>query len=440
MPAPTRLRRIGLMERWHVTLHFLGLDSCVVSSAQYTTQDGSTLSKEVLFSALRTLIETHAALGLRFEGNEATSNVYLVRLPSVDLSRIVEFSGKSDLRQSFEGHLARQFETQGDLPLWRVEVLADNIVVFAVHHAIGDGMSSMAFHASLFRALRSGGHENASPIVQVPSTTPLLPPVDRVTNVRPSLGTIWRELAGLAPIAWRKSFRSAWSGHPVPPTPTSAVRVRFLSFSAAEVATFCTAWRAHKASLTSAVYVLAVYVLSRMLADDPVGYKRIATLVAVSMHGVAGVGDDVICDYPSSYHFLSPVATEFSWTEAARLARELQVLKTKARERIGLLALLFGRFVPYFEDHIGKKRDSGFALSNLGRFSTPAVEGKWTIGNTFFAQSDAGVGSAFSINLVGDPAGGLNISFGFGESNVDTPFIESFISLFEEELRSTILK
>ncbi|KAJ6598125.1 alcohol acetyltransferase [Mycena vulgaris] len=435
MPALTRLRRIGLLERYHVTRHFMGMDSCVVGSAQYTAQDGSPLRKEVLFPALRSLIEAHAPLGVRLEGDEATSNVYLVRLPSVDLSRVVEFSGNHDLREAFEGQLARNFETQGDLPLWRVEVLPGNVVIFVVHHAIGDGMSCTAFHLNLFRALQKGYAENTSSSVRVPTTTVLLPPIERATGVRPSVSKVCSEIYTLvAPASWTKAG-SAWSGNPTLVTPDLKTHVRLSTFSAPEVEKFINACRAHGATLTSTVHVLAVCVLSRMLGDDPTKYKRVATLVAVSLRGIAGVSGDVICDYPSSHRMFPRANTEFSWKSAERLARELQGQKRKGAEMVGMLRLLFGKYVPYLQDLLGTKRESGFELSNLGRIRAPALEGKWMIGSTFFTQCDV-VGAAFSINVTGDPTGVLNVTFAWGDANIDAAFVESFISLFEEAFRS----
>ncbi|KAJ7127594.1 alcohol acetyltransferase [Mycena crocata] len=441
MASPSRLRRIGLMERFHVTRHFLGLDSCVVAAAQYTAQDGSILNAETLFPALRTLIETQAGLGVRVEGKETSGNVFFVRLPTVDLSRVVQFSpDKHDLQAAFESQLARGFETQTDLPLWRVEVLADNVIVFAVHHAVGDGMSSVAFHLNLFRALQSGHQSDATPSVPVPTTTIFLPAVDHATSVRPSLPLIFSELYTLvAPVAWT-SMRSAWSG-PVPTTPNLKTHIRLATFSALDVEAFLGTCRVHGATLTSAVYGLTVCVLARLLADDPARYKRVAALVALSLRGVAGVPDDVICDYPSSYHLTSPLTPNFSWEEAARFAGELREQKTKGREIIGMMHFLLGQFAPYFKGQIGAKRTSGFCVSNLGRLpKIPVVEGRWTIGDTVFAQCDVVTGSAFSINITGDPTGAMNVAFCWGETSVGTDFMEAFIKLFREEFQRVVIQ
>ncbi|KAJ7448271.1 hypothetical protein B0H11DRAFT_1929206 [Mycena galericulata] len=432
MPAFTRLRRIGLMERYHVTRTYLGLDSCIVGAARYTTQDGATINHENLFPALRTLIETQAPLGLRLAGNEATANVFWVRLPTVDLSRIVEFSGKRDLQEALEAQLARPFETQTNLPLWRVEVLADNTVIFAVHHAMGDGMSLAALHLNLFKALQYGTG-NTHPSVTVPTTTVFLPTIEAATRVRPSLRRIAHDLYNLlAPTAWTKA-NSAWTGKRTPTIPPKlTTHVRLLLFAEPDVKAFIGQCRAHNATLTSTVYALTLCILSRMLANDPEGYKRISALTAISLRGVAGVGNDAICDYVSVEHTWPALNVDFSWNEAARFAAKLKGLKRKGTEAVGMLRFLLGNYVPYMRAQLGTKREAGFVLSNLGRFEAPHIEGRWTIGNTVFAQCEAVVGSAFHISIIGDPTGGLNIAFSWGQTSIDTPFVEAFIRSFEE--------
>jgi hypothetical protein len=81
---------------------------------------------------------------------------------------------------------------------------------------------------------------------------------------------------------------------------------------------------------------------------------------------------------------------------------------------------------------LGKKRRFGFALSNLGRFEAPSVEGSWSIDEMFFSPCDSLTGAALGISAVGDPTGGLNISFKWGAESLDTEFVEEFISLFRD--------
>ncbi|KAJ6560706.1 hypothetical protein B0H10DRAFT_1966875 [Mycena sp. CBHHK59/15] len=399
----------GLLERFHITHHFLGLDSCVVASTQYTMQDGLMFS--ILFPMLRTLIETHAPISVRLEGNEATSDVYLVQLPSIDLSHVVDFSGKHNLWEALESQLVWNFETQTDLPLWRIEVLARNIVIFAVHHVIGNGMSCMVFHLNLFQALQEGHHENSPPSVQVPTTTILLPPIECPTN---------RAIHPPGPSSMDESpLCMVWLPHPNDPQPLNTCLLTGI---------LCAR---HCGILHRGLHTQHNTHIDHLCAhDNPVRYKWLAMLVAISLRSVAGVGDEVICNYQSVHLISSALNTDFSWKAAACIARELQVQKRKSREGLGTLQFLLGQY--------GEKHKSGLTLSNLGRIRAHMVEGRWTIGGTVFTQCNIIIGSAFSINITGDPTGALNFSFCWGETNLDSAFIEMFISLFWEAFRSMV--
>ncbi|KAF7356364.1 hypothetical protein MVEN_00968800 [Mycena venus] len=398
MAADSYLRPIGLLERFHTTRNFLGFDSCVVASGKYATQDSLPLTKDVLFPALREVIKAHPSLCVRLK-NESCSNAAFTRLHNIDLSHIVEFRDDDSLETALESQLAQGFDMDADLPLWRIQVLGDNTVILGIHHVIGDGLSTIAFHASLLRALRNVPIGDASPLVQIPDTITLLPPVEAATNVRPSLSTIFDEVYKLFAPKYLTSDRSAWSGNPVPSVSGGLrTHVRLLAIPAPDVTAFCTICRTHRTTLTSAFYALIVALLSRMLADDS-HYKSISSTVAISLRGTAGMSGDAICDYVSAHRTYPPANANFNWTTAARYATKLRKQKRKARESIGMLRFLFGNYVPYMRGHLGKKRASGFVLSNLGRFDARTVEGTWNIVNAVFAQCDVMVGAAFKMNV-----------------------------------------
>ncbi|KAF7311439.1 hypothetical protein MKEN_01046100 [Mycena kentingensis (nom. inval.)] len=420
-----RIRKLGLLEKFHATRNFLHIDTCVVGSAQYTASDGTKLNTRTLYAALRSLIEAHAALGIQLEAN---AKLYWVRLRRVDLSRIVEFSSEiTSLERVLEAQLARGFATQTDLPLWRVQVLPDNTIVFAYHHAIADGMSAMAFHVQLLRALQTGHAEDDSPIVEVPQTLTMLPAVDCAMNVRPSLPLVFRELYNLVvPLSARH-----WTANPCPKVPDTTTRVRIVSISAAETQKLLIACRAHQATVTGALYVLIACAISQLVERHK--FKSIVGLIALSMRPNAGVSNYEICDYPSAVHAPVPTSTEFSWEEASRVARLLKKQKVKGKEVIGLLRLLFGKYRAFFENKFGKKRESAFSLSNLGRWTAEAPDGKWAVERMMFSQCDVVVGGAFNCSVAGEPNGAVNLVFAWG-NGIEDGFMEKLVLLFQEEV------
>ncbi|KAJ6534673.1 alcohol acetyltransferase [Mycena vulgaris] len=437
MASDSHLRAIGLLERFHTTRHFLGLDTCVVASAKYATQDGLTLTKDILFAALCEVIKVHPSLGVKLE-NESTSSAAFTRLQTIDLSHLVQFTDNHNLQTALESQLAQAFDTDADFPLWRIQVLTDNTVILAMHHVIGDGLSAIAFHASLLDALRNSTARDASSFARIPNTTSLSPPIEAVTSLRPSLGTIIAEVLKLyAPKSWTRA-RFAWSGNPVQKAPSLKTNLRLMSFPPQEVAAFCDICRTHRASLTSAFYVLTVAIISRMIARDPARYKTISSAVPISLREICGIPRDVMCDYASAHYTYPRANPEFTWAAAARYAVELRKQKSKARENVGMLRFLSRDYVPYMTSHLGTKRASGFALSNLGRFDAPTAEGTWNIGHTVFAQCDVVIGAAFKLNVVCDPSGAMNVALTWGDQSIATHFIESFIPQFQKAFRDLL--
>ncbi|KAJ7902125.1 hypothetical protein B0H14DRAFT_2555684 [Mycena olivaceomarginata] len=372
MPSYTRLRRLG-----HGTN--------VVLSAKYTAEDGALLTQESLFPVLRTLIETHALLSVRLEGNEASSNVAFIRLPSVDLSRIVEFSPERDLKDTLEKQLSTNFvDTQGD-------VLGGWIVLAVFHHATADGLSAATFHHDL------DPRSQDSSYVSIPDL-PVPPSIDSVTDIGPSfnmlLSAVWNHLLSSS---WT-ARGSTWTANDVPAmVPNLRVNVCILTLPASNMQKLYALCHAHNATIPSALWVLQTCSLSRVLVDTK--YMYLSTNVAISLRRVIGV-----------YFFVTaPVDTIFSWDRARSFAAELQAEKTDARYTLGLLRLV-GNLKKFMASELGKKRLIGIQISYLGRFD--ALEGgNWRIEDIFFGQADVVAGAGLSINVVGDPSGTLNIAF-----------------------------
>ncbi|KAJ6620562.1 alcohol acetyltransferase-domain-containing protein [Mycena sp. CBHHK59/15] len=410
MPSPTRLRAVGLLERYHTTRHLLGLDSCVLVAAKYTCADGSILNKELVFPALRKAIATHPVLGVKFEG-EATSKPFFVALETIELPRVVQFSDADNLEAALQSQLSRRFDTLADLPLWRIEVLKDNTVIFAFHHAIGDGLSGVAFHTSLLAALQDVKGEDDSPTVVIPQSLKLLPPIEVATSLWPSVRKIASEVfALLAPTSWTWGS-SAWTANSVLKTPSLEPRVKLFTLPASDMVKFSAACRANSATITSAFYELAVSLLSRIVAQDFVQYNTLSCFVAVSLRTVAGAPADAMCDYRQ---------------------------KHAAREEIGMLAFLFGNIAGYFRAQLGRKRGGTFELSNAGRVLAAAPAGRWRIGRMAFAQCNVVVGAALTMNVIGDPTGAVNIAVTWGEASIDDELVEAFVAQFQEGFHELI--
>ncbi|KAJ7117637.1 alcohol acetyltransferase [Mycena epipterygia] len=436
MPSPTHLRAAGLFERYHVTRHFLGLDSGVLLSARYTCADGSILDKERLFPALRKVIGKHPVLAVKLEGEDSKPS--FAKLETIELPLVVHFSNNEDLEAAIQTQLSQPFDTVSQVPLWRVEVLTDGTVILAFHHSIGDGLSAVAFHQCLLAALQDAVVGDDSPLVTIPYPLSLLPPIEAVTSLWPSLHKIFTEVFALfAPISWTRGG-SAWTANPVPQASSLETHAKIIAFTSAETVAFAATCRSHGATVTSALYVLAAATISRFVPPNSLQYKTLSAFVAISLRSVANAPADTMCDYVSGYHTYPPVDPAFSWAAAARYATELQGQKRAAREEVGMLMFLFGNIAGYFRGQLGRKRDATFEVSNVGRVADAAGAGPWRIGQMAFAQCNVVVGGALKLNAIADPTGALNVTLTWGDDAIERALVETFVTQFQDGFRMLI--
>lgn len=438
------------MERYFIARSRLRFDACVVCAAEYTCTPVMQLVDAILFPALRKVVEKHAALGIGIQG-ESTNHPTFVRLKNVDLNGVVEYSDVENLQAVMESQFLTSIPVTPNLPLWRLVVMKNNIVVFSWHHAIGDGMSSLAFHSSLLAALgdpcESSNQELPVNLVQIPTTTSLSPPVETFADIAPYWTKIIRELFYLfAPTSWTQGA-SAWTGNNVPGQSSLKTHVRILDFSASDITPFLDICRTHGATLTSSFHSIGVAALSSVLQKEPniPNYKTISSFIPVSLRRFTGTPPDVFCVNVSTYHSYPLLNPSFSWSDAASLAALFRSGSREIRQETGLVKYIFGNYEGYFKGKLGQKRGGGLEFSNLGLFNPVARSApgpdltKWSIGNVTWAQSDAVAGSALKMNIVGMPTGDVTTTVTFGDGSVDVAFAEKFIREFRRIFHALLL-
>jgi len=150
---------------------------------------------------------------------------------------------------------------------------------------------------------------------------------------------------------------------------------------------------------------------------------------------------DVMCNLISDYASYPTLTSKFSWTTASTLTSALQSSRTKVAGRVGLLRFIFGQYEHFFKGKIGKKRETGLQISNIGQFnSTHAETEKWHIERMIFAQCDAVTGAAIKLNVCGNPSGGLAITVTWSSDAVENALVEEFISKFTQMLQDVLEK
>jgi len=438
-------RKAGSLERLHIVRDALKMDTTVVVSARYL---GSPLDQSALFPALRRVLCEHRALSVQVA--PAAEPVF-VRLPTVDLARVVQFYPEARPLQSVAKHiLMTRLLVGGTDPLWSLHVLPDNTLIFVYHHAIGDGKSGTAFHHSLLTALNQEKHSDVGPstVVSIPAELGLLPPLEVATDLSVSWFTFLRAVYEmLVPVSWT-ALSSTYTGRPVSSEKTFDMDIRFLKIPREDATIILKLCKLHKATLTSFLHTVSVVVLSHLVRSLPSdSFTKLRTVIPISLRPYTNAPDTAFCDYISGHSSFVDVLNvfekhdgaidpdKFPWLSASAFAQTLAQNAKSSREQIGLL-----KYVPNLEEFFlgkqGKKRGETLELSNLGRFpfddNAPMTDPKWSIEDTFFMQSNAVCGSAVKVTVAGSRNGSLGVSFNWTIDAVEDDFAESFVAKFEE--------
>ncbi|KAJ3487894.1 hypothetical protein NLI96_g3226 [Meripilus lineatus] len=443
--------------------HHLGMDSCVIVSARYVPKGDAPLDRHTLFTALSYVILKERPLSMQIRGDGSRDPIF-VRLDTVDLSQVVEFrdDDSSVIESVMTLHWLRPFDVGTSSPLWRLSVFQDNTVLFAYHHAIGDGQSGLAFHRSLLSALNRLAElpPVTSDVVSIPSSLAPQPALENVVKTSVSFLTWCREVYGiLAPAKLTPQF-TAWTANTVSSTTTLQNNVRRWEIPPEDAKALLQLCRENKSTLTSFFHTLATLVASYLLATKyPPAYKckTIPFSVPVSLRRVTNAPRDAICDhvssvktyekiltFPSIEKGKQPLVESFSWETSAKYAAKLRKAAASSPELIGLFKFIFGRYKEFYQGKLGKKRDNGIEISNLGVFpaeqAEPAAGTGWTVEQVFFSQCDATAGAALKINVAGSPSGAVGIAFTWGDGAVDTAFAEAFVEEFKEAVEVILHK
>lgn len=177
----------GAQETLQKVYSKLNAHSNVILAATYSRERNGHLEKDLLFRALREVIEKHPALSLVMHDEpskvkQGDHRSWEARLKTINLSECVSFLEGFDtscngLQKLLEQSHNEWFDVQDKTkPLWKLVVVNKSHVVFVFHHFIADGSSGVNFHHGLLSALNHELEDNkGSSIVPATSTSPVIP-------------------------------------------------------------------------------------------------------------------------------------------------------------------------------------------------------------------------------------------------------------------------
>lgn len=456
---------LGILERFCVTLCDLGLDNCVIVAATYSNAT-TLLDRSVLYPALKRVIEEHPALSTQLVRN-AEGGLHFVRLPTINLDRIVTFS--DDTLASFKAIFAAELASPiRESALWRVNVLKDNTVIFAFHHAIGDGRSGLFFHQSLLKALNAPPFETSvesEAIVQTPTNLVLEEPFERVRKLSVSYITLFRLFLEklIFPRSWLPDTY-AWSGRTCPSEAHNRACVHLHAITAPEAKLLLGICRKNNCTLTSFLHTLAACVLSRIVHElnaagtERQQYASLSAITAFDLRSVTGTSENAISTQACAYGYHVPLiqparyfpfakGAPFPWDLAQEFNRSLDSYREKAIEQLGLIQFLFQKRDPvkFLSRKLGQKRDHGLSMSNLGSFRIDADvsggpgEKAWSIEDAIFCACHPATGSALTISMVGSPSGTINIVYSWGDDALEDGVADAFVLGMKEGVDTVLL-
>lgn len=188
----------GKLEQVSAACHHLGFFNNAGLSAHYKLSESSSPAvadlRGLVYAAAGDLLRKHRIL-FAIPVNEGTPNPHFACLPWIDLRRSIAFlersvplaSAAEEQDKELDAILEEQhnidFQTDyGTLPFWRLIILRskgrnDFTASFIYHHAIGDGVSGLAFHKAFCNALEA-------------ASSSTLPP-DRAENIIGRMRTQW---------------------------------------------------------------------------------------------------------------------------------------------------------------------------------------------------------------------------------------------------------
>lgn len=386
-----------------------------------------------LFHALDLVVKEHPALSAIPVATNTTSP-YFVRLPEIDLEKVVTFSTinlsveKTDQNSQLDRFLEAQHNspfhyTEPPSPFWRIYVLEDPRIKscfelsFVFHHCITDTKGAITFHEALEAALGSPGHKRCKSIV-IPTDTPLLPPLDDF------------EAFDAKETYSEPSYESSttWTGQ-IQSTP---VKTRFTSLwiSAESTKQFAAAVKRRSLSVTAVLQAVLVAAIFRQL---PLEYKIIKVDCPVSLRSwlsspIKSSSMGCFIDNFSEIYHRSP----FNWEEAQRTKNKIdEVIQRRQGDKLCRNVRMIPDLTAWFEQKMGKSRQSALELSNVGNLGASTNSGCYRIEDVLFSQSAGACSGAIKVSAVTGRNGRLSLGFTWQEGVVDDGLIIRVVKEFQ---------
>jgi hypothetical protein len=463
----------------------LGFYTSVLLGGVYEFEDAKDdfTKPQFFIGPLKYCIDKHAALTVVVRDNHTEKSFY-ERVPTINLNnhiQVVQDDALGDkelvldettkIEQHLLSILRVPWPSAG--PSWRVVTLPLSasessgrsrcLITFVYSHALGDGISGLAFHHTLLEAFRKSSDGGKSMLHTTPDRelspafdTPERLPISWNYLLAPLLGALlptWLgKILGLkASVA--SNDAGTWTGPPmfVNPNDPAATRIKLLEIGNADVAKALSVTRKHGAKLTAVMHQLIIRALDKAVLDPNV--TNWLSHTAVNMRPAVGTSDYEMglfvtgCFHPHPRVSGSSLLSEEDWAAARLMTEKLAESATVTQDQpIGLL-----RYVPSIRKwtlgKIGQQRDGSYDVSNLGAFSDVQGDSKsegrrCELTKMVFSHSTSPIAEPLVISAVSVKEGSLVFSVGWTPSALGLPeasedeFVEEICASLRESFKT----
>ncbi|KAL7795067.1 alcohol acetyltransferase domain-containing protein [Trichoderma ceciliae] len=464
-----KLRPLGKLEQVSASCHHLGFFNNVGLSARYklsrSSPPASSDLRSLVYAAAGDVISKHRIL-FAIPVNEDAPNTYFASLPSIDLSRSIKFLTRSqhlsNLGEGEDKELDAILEDQhntnfkadyGTVPFWRLIILRstesnmDFTASFIYHHAIGDGVSGLAFHHAFHNALETVSSSSSSTLRSREMIVP-----DENTQVLPALG----ELHPL-PINPKPSIRSVtnlneWTGNSI----RYPCKSRWISLHLSP-STSKSFFHRCKQSRLSVTSVLSSVIATALFSNLSPAIEALTCIIPVNLRPwlqlPAEVANTAIGTYFDAtrvqftrldQNSQAPSSTDDVLAGAQQVSRGMRCyLEDVSPSGEPYTAVSVLENIPdasvTFRSMIGKSRDAAFEVTNVGLFSsaaTPKTEDSpfWRVGKVVLSRSSLVSGAAVTASVATGGDGSMTVGFIWQEGVLGDELVEKV----KQEIRKYI--
>ncbi|KAH8807316.1 alcohol acetyltransferase [Xylogone sp. PMI_703] len=425
------LRAASPNERRCIARESLGFYTVLmVGGIYHFSEPADTSSISTYAYALRQCVERHPQLSSIIADTESNSPYYEF-CPRLDLRNHIQLLEKSDHGnevETIEAILPGVLDASwpSTIPDWRIVVLPfshqRSFIGFCCSHALGDGMSGIAFHKTFLAALQERRVEND--LVCTPTLKQLTPPFDTPKNLPISWSFLLSPLLG----AYLPKWLASWLGFKAS---TSAVTsgtwtgprvfyhrelfrtgIQILTIDASSIDKALKICRMHNAKLTALFHQLINTALLESLPQST-NIDNLVAQTAMNMRDAAGIPKYQMGNFSSivSQNYpTSNINKKIDWVLARSVTEELAArAKTLQDQPVGLLRYLTD-VRAWVLSRLGSGRDCSYAVSNLLSFQSSTPLKRCSITEMFFSQPADVISGPLTFNVVSVGGGPMSIA------------------------------